>query len=165
VVEGEGEGCGVSFVFVGRPPSGNKNVGRGGALFRSEIQRLHAAAGGTVREGPCYGIVYYFVRGYDPSRDADADNVAKRLWDALEGSAYADDHVLRLRIAGVVEVGGPSKGAVHARELDLAPLDLPVAALLLSLAEGGAKRFLYVEVGPARASMFRFDLASEGRVL
>jgi hypothetical protein len=157
VVEGEGEGC-VSFVFVGRPPSGNKNVGRGGALFRSEIQRLHAAAGGTVREGPCYGIVYYFVRGYDPSRDADADNVAKRLWDALEGSAYADDHVLRLRIAGVVE-------AVHARELDLAPLDPPVAALLLSLAEGGAKRFLYVEVGPARASMFRFDLASEGRVL
>jgi hypothetical protein len=146
-----------------RPPSGNKNVGRSGAVFRDEIQRFHAAVGGTAREGPCYGIAYYFVRGYNPSRDADADKVAKRLWDALEGSACADDHILRLRIAGAVEAGEPSRGAVHARELDVTPLDAAMVALLLSLVEGEATRFLYVEVGPARAGMFRFNLASEER--
>jgi hypothetical protein len=154
------EGC-VSFVFVGRPPSGNKNVGRGGAVFRAQVQRLYAvAAGGTSREAPCYGIAYYFVRDYDPNRDADADNVAKRLWDALEGVAYRDDHVLRLRIAGVIELGFAPEPAIEAEELDLEPLDPTFAADLLRLIKSGTKRFLYVEVGSARASMFAFNLAS-----
>jgi hypothetical protein len=163
-VEGSGDeaGC-VSFVFVGRPPSGNKNVGSGGALARERMRELYRARGGPRWGPPCYGIAYYFVRGYDPRRDADADNVAKPLWDALEGVAYHDDHVLRLRIAGVVELGFAREPSIEALELDLEPLDPAFAADLLRLIESGAKRFLYVEIGPARASMFAFNLASARR--
>jgi hypothetical protein len=153
----------TSFVFVGRPPSGNKNVGRAGALAQEEMRRLYQAAGGTRRDHACYGIAYYFVRGYHPSRDADADNVAKRLWDALEGAAYADDHVLRLRIAGVIELGPASGGAIHADELDLTSLEPETAAALLRLIESGSRRFLYAEIGEARAGMFAFNLASGSR--
>ena len=127
------------------------------------MRRLYGEASALGWDQPCYGIAYYFVKGYHPSRDADANPAAKRLWDALEGIAYADDAVLRLRIAGIVELGPASDGAIHAEELDLTALVPASAERLLQLFQSNTRQFLYVEIGAARPAMFAFNLAGEGR--
>ena len=90
----------VAFVVEGRPPSSNKNVGASGLRYQQHVAQLYRAAGGTWSNEHRYGVVYYFLRRYRPSRDADVGNVTKRLWDALTGVGYADDEVVRLQLAG-----------------------------------------------------------------
>jgi hypothetical protein len=107
-----------------------------------------------------YGIVYYFVRGYRPSNDPDAGNVSKRVWDALEGVAYDDDQVVRLQIAGLLEIGQARSGGLAIEDIDLA--DVPSRALnqLLELINKRVPHILYVELGHIRPSLFMFNLAS-----
>jgi hypothetical protein len=107
-------------------------------------------------------VIYYFVRGYRPSNDPDAGNVSKRIWDALEGAAYDDDHVVRLQIAGLIEIGQTPSGDLAIEDIDLA--DVPSRALdqLLGLINEGVARILYVELGHIRPSLFMFNLAASG---
>lgn len=52
-------------------------------------------------EFPLYGKVYYFHR---ENTRLDADNLSKPVWDALEGLAYEDDSVIKLRHAGIIDL-------------------------------------------------------------
>jgi Endodeoxyribonuclease RusA len=126
------------------------------------MRELYLAAGGGFSEEHRYGIVYYFARGYRPARDADADNVSKRVWDALEGVAYKDDQVVRLRLSGVIEAGAAEDEAPSLQELDLSDAAAGGAKELLRLVAAQEAHILYVEVGTVRPSMFAFNLAARG---
>ena len=152
----------VSFVRPGRPPSANRNVGPRGARAGAELRALYEVAGGSVLDGHLYGIVYYFVRGYSPATDADADNISKRVWDALTGAAYRDDRMVRLRLAGVVEVGAAEGGAPALQELDLSDMSRETAGKLLELLGGEEKHILHVGLGLVQPHMFVFNLAARG---
>jgi hypothetical protein len=150
----------VAFVRAGRPPSANKNLGVAGRRLQQDLATLYREAGGVHSDTHRYGVVYYFVRGYRPSNDPDAGNVSKRIWDALEGVAYDDDHVVRLQIAGLIEIGQAPSGDLVVEDIDLA--DVPSRALnqLLGLIAEGVPHILYVELGPIRPSLFMFNLAA-----
>ncbi|MFW5658404.1 MAG: RusA family crossover junction endodeoxyribonuclease [Bacteroidota bacterium] len=47
-----------------------------------------------------HGTAYYFPPN-NGKQVGDADNIAKPLWDSLEGVLYKDDRILQLRTAGV----------------------------------------------------------------
>jgi hypothetical protein len=107
----------VAFVRAGRPPSANKNLGAAGRRIQQQLAGLFREAEGVYSDAHRYGIVYYFVRNYRPSNDPDAGNVSKRVWDALEGVAYNNDHVVRLQIAGLIEIGQAPSGEAPSRTL------------------------------------------------
>jgi hypothetical protein len=154
----------ISFLRAGRPPTANKSLRGGRRRARQELPELYRAAGGGAVEGHLYGIVYYFVSGYRPARDADADNVSKRVWDALEGVAFRDDEVVRLRVAGVIETGvAHSDDGPRLEQVDLSDLSPDVARALLSLVAREEAHILYVELGPLSGGMFLFNLASRGQ--
>jgi hypothetical protein len=142
------------------PPSSNKNLGAAGRRLQLELARLYGEAGGAYSDAHRYGIVYYIVRGYRASNDPDAGNVSKRIWDALEGVAYKDDHVVRLQIAGLLDIGQSQSGGVALEEVDLT--DVPSGAMerLLGLIAQGVRDILYVELGQLRPSLLRFNLAA-----
>jgi hypothetical protein len=152
----------VAFVRAGRPPSANKNLGVAGRRLQQDLANLYREAGGLHSNTHRYGVIYYFVRGYRPSNDPDAGNVSKRIWDALEGAAYDDDHVVRLQIAGLIEIGQAPSGDLAIEDIDLA--DVPSRALdqLLGLINEGVAHILYVELGHIRPSLFMFNLAASG---
>lgn len=148
----------VAFVRVGRPPSANKNLGTAGRRIQQELANLYREAEGAYSNAHRYGIIYYFVRNYRASNDADAGNVGKRVWDALEGVAYRDDHVVRMQVSGLIEIGQAPSGEVAFEDIDLT--DIPAGALnqLLGLIAEGVPHILYVELGDIRPSLFMFNL-------
>ncbi|MCP4351585.1 MAG: RusA family crossover junction endodeoxyribonuclease [Desulfobacterales bacterium] len=96
---------------------------------------------------PLYGKAYYFHR---ESTQLDADNMSKPIWDALEGLAYEDDSIIKLRHAGIVDL----------RETDLELFDLSsipdsVANSFLDMI-GSEKHILYIELGKLRNDMIVF---------
>jgi Endodeoxyribonuclease RusA len=154
------------FVCAGRPPTANKTVSGRGQTFLRAVMAAHHAAGGQPRDGLLYGIVYWLARAYDPHRHADADNMSKKVWDALRGQAYGDDKQVRLRIAGVIDLSPMSGGGgpgIEALSLSDAPAPVLDALESILAADGGAsdpfaEGALYVEVGPLTPEMFRFGL-------
>jgi hypothetical protein len=98
---------------------------------------------------PLYGLVYYFHR---VKTELDADNLSKPVWDSLVGAAYADDELIRLRIAGVYEV---TEMSMEALILDRMPS--PLAERLVQLLERH-NHVLYVEFGRLNESMYLFGL-------
>ncbi|MDM8521817.1 RusA family crossover junction endodeoxyribonuclease [Desulfococcaceae bacterium HSG8] len=96
---------------------------------------------------PLYGKAYYF---HKESTQLDADNMSKPIWDALEGLAYEDDSIIKLRHAGIVDL----------RETDLELFDLSsipdnVANSFLDMI-GSEKHILYIELGKLRNDMIVF---------
>jgi Endodeoxyribonuclease RusA len=154
---------GVAFVRAGRPPTANKNAGVRRIRFDEEMRAAYRRAGGLFSEQPCYGLVYYIKRGYDPARDADADNIAKPVWDALEGAAYPDDRAVKLRVAGLIEAGETPDGSPTMVDLDLTEVPKATADELFSLLfDRGEEHVLYIEIGPIERGMFRSWLSGAG---
>lgn len=149
------------FVRAGRPATANKGGGSRSPAFTADVQRLFLTAGGSRLDEPLYGIVYYVAQRYRPATDADADNVSKPVWDALEGVAYDDDKLVRLRIAGVIAPTSPS-GVVSSDELDLFDVPGGIADEVAGYFSAGEAHILYVEVGLLRPAMFRFGFDTEG---
>jgi len=89
-------------------------------------------------EGNLYGVVYYF---FIPDREGepDADNISKKIWDALNTIAYLDDKNIKLRIAGVFDLISES----------IETLKIPQSALddFLGMIDEGKEHILYVEIG------------------
>ena len=150
----------ISFVRPGKPPSANRPVGRYEFQALDDYRRLYQEAGGTHSDEHRYGLVYYFVRGYNPHIHADADNISKRIWDALEAIAYADDHLIRLRIAGVITMGPSTKGEAGTEEIDLTRMPKATLEEFFRLQNTGERQILYVELGPLTPKLFGFSLAS-----
>ena len=168
-------GSTTAFICTGRPPTWNKALTARGQKFLEDVSAGFWAAGGERRDGPLYGIIYWFVRGYNGDHDPDADNISKRVWDKLgESGAYNDDKQVRLRIAGIVNLS-PVAGAngVEVEVLDLSSAPPSVADAVETLifdddASGATSKrasgFVYLEIGRLRHDMLRFNLASAAPV-
>jgi len=152
----------VSFVRAGRPLSANKTKGKIGEKIAADLKGLYKAAGGGHWNGFRYGVVYYFVRDYKPHNDSDADNVSKPIWDALEGEAYDDDKVVRLRRAGVIEIGA-SNGAPSLDVIDVTEMPATASDRFFHLLEQEERHIVYVELGAVTPDMFTFNLANRQR--
>ena len=144
------------FLRPGRPASANKSVPE---KYKDDLRAAYHSAGGTLRSGSLYGIIYWFVRRYDPAIHPDADNISKPVWDALEGTAYDDDKSVRLRHAGIIDLG--SAGDVSLQSLDLTDIPADVLVDLSSLVTAGRDDFLYVELGVAQGSMLAFNMTAK----
>ncbi|MFP5512215.1 MAG: RusA family crossover junction endodeoxyribonuclease [Alphaproteobacteria bacterium] len=149
----------TAFVREGRPATANKTKGKAKQKMKDDMPALYRAAGGVLRSEPSYGVVYYFVSGYRPATDADADNLSKPVWDALTETAYQDDKLIRLRMSGVIEVGADPSGAPSYADINLSAMPEPAASRLTELLLGDARDILYVEIGPLNPRMFVFNLA------
>lgn len=152
----------VAFVVPGRPPTSNKAVGRYGERAKLEYSRRYIAAGGTNCDEFSYAAVYYFVPGYRPSNDADAGNVHKRVLDGLQGTAYEDDHVVRIITSGVIDYGPTANGPLRLEEIDLTRVPPSALADLLAAIASAKEHFLYVEIGPLRPAMMAFGIGDAG---
>lgn len=149
----------VAFLIAGRPPTANKTGGSRRPAFVRRVREGFVSAGGAVATQPCYGLVYYFVQGYRPSNDADADNISKPVWDALKGTAYDDDKIVRLRIAAVVDTGSEPGGPPALTDLGLSDMRPDLASHLVEMIGAGKRHILYVEIGRLDPRMLRFGLA------
>lgn len=145
------------FLRPGRPASANKSVPE---KYRNDLRAAYLKAGGVLRHGLVYGSVFWFVRRYDPAIHPDADNISKPVWDALEGVAYDNDKSVRLRWAGIVDLGG-APGDISFQSLDLTDLPPGVLVDLSTLVIAGRDDFLYVELGAASAAMLAFNMAAK----
>jgi Holliday junction resolvase RusA-like endonuclease len=76
-------------------------------------------------DGLLYGVVCWFVLGYRPGTDPDADNISKAVWDVLGDpkpndqagrrrlGAYADDKQVRWRLASIFDLNARRLGRRH----------------------------------------------------
>jgi hypothetical protein len=76
--------------------------------------------------------------------------------------AYEDEQVVRLQLSGIVDTGPIRAGEVAYEELDLTQVPREALARVLELLAAEEPRFLYVELGALRSSMFTFNLAGRG---
>lgn len=162
----------VGVICWGKPPSANKPPSASGKAFLLNLQAAYRAEGGPRFTGLLYGRVYWFIAGYQPALHPDADNLSKKIWDALglQGIAFADDAQVRLRTAAVVDVL-PAEDGLAATELLISAMPGKVAEALDALLDGPPAAatglgpgFAYVECGPLEAGMLWYAVAAaEGR--
>ena len=159
----------VALVCEGQPPTANNALRPAGEAFLGRVRGAFAATGAPLRRGPLCGAVYWFVRPYRRHVHPDADNLSKKVWDALEGLAYPDDKQVRLRIAAVIDLGAVGgTEALPLEELDLSGALEAVPVALGRLLAGPdtsgdpqTRNFTYIEFGPLGAGMVRFNLAAQ----
>lgn len=167
-----GAGAGQPLILVCRERPNAWNKGTTGdiyARFRKELVRAFDEAGRPRLDGLLYGIIYWFVRGYDGPRHPDADNISKPVWDMLSTrgkdtptnetrlGAYEDDKQVRLRVAGIIDLAPARLGpdAPEAEQFVLPSFPEEVALRFDEFIQDGASQhFTYVECGPLRPSMF-----------
>ena len=130
-----------------------------GVRYRQQLAALYREAGGIRSNEHRYGVIYYLARRYNPKTDADAGNIAKRIWDALEGTAYDDDEVVRLQLTGLIETGGTDTPGVNLAELDLTAAPEAALASLLEKVDSRSRDLLYIEIGLLEPAMYVFNLA------
>ena len=98
-------------------------------------------------EGELYGVVYYFV---NRKTDMDADNISKPIWDSLEGIAYADDKIIKMRYSGIYNLREIS-------EIDISNIpDVVFDDFMQSI--DNEDHILYIELGRYNHSMFKFNI-------
>jgi hypothetical protein len=143
----------LTLICEGGPPTGQKTLRPSGRAFLERVRNALDATGSARSDDLLYGIVYWFTRGYDPAREPDADNMSKKVWDddGLQGRAYRNDSQVRLRIAGIVDVGQPRDGDTLAA-IDVLDLPETPSALLDAVGEliaddAPTPGFTYIEVG------------------
>ncbi len=100
-------------------------------------------------------MVYYFVRDYDVDRHLDADNLSKKIWDALEGVLYEDDKAIRLRTAGIIETGDTPSG-LSLNDIDCDRMKDETYEALLSHINNREEHMLYVKIGLLKSDCFVF---------
>jgi Holliday junction resolvase RusA-like endonuclease len=120
-----------------RPPSANRGPN---AKFTAAVV---AAAGarfvGPLLRGPLYARIFWFHKY--KTTEGDADNIAKRLLDALKGVVYPDDHLITHCLAARID-------ATLDMEISQAGVDANVFQELLQLlGDPSVRDILYVEVG------------------
>ncbi len=138
-----------AFICLERPLSVNsKNTARFQQAVKVAYRNAYPEEDGLWED--IYGIAYYFHR---QRSTLDADNLSKPVWDALRGAGYADDNLLKLRLAGIVDLNNPELAGIDISSLPDA------AANELLRAMGEQNHVLYVEFGPLTKQMFRFGLS------
>lgn len=151
----------VAFVHRGKPAPAQKNRGPRGQALQAAVQEEYRRASSYQYEGPCYGLVIYVLGTYNPAVHADADGISKRIWDGLEGVAYEDDHIVRLRTNGILE-RQPGEGGLNFSDFDLTAIPDAAAEALIRAVGDGVEDFLYVQLCGLRATMFNAAAALSG---
>jgi len=154
----------VFLVCEGQPASYNNTTGKRRQAFHERLAAAHMRQGAPRLDGVLYGIVYWFTFGYAPDTQPDADNISKGVWDSLGMiGAYRDDKQIRLRIAGIYDVGPARPGEEVISGFDPSVLPLPVVsefeAFLNQRRRPAQTSLTYIEFGPLRQGMFAFNLA------
>ena len=120
----------VALAVAMRPPSVN---GSGKHRTRFAAMLRLACPAGTPAPGLLSGVVCWFVRGYNPNTDPDADNISKAVWDDLGGiGLYGDDRQIRVRVAAIVDLFNP--GGLALSQVDLRGLPRSIIESLDRLA-------------------------------
>ena len=119
--------------------------------YKAELARAFTRYHKTVGllEGELYGIVYYFV---NRKTDVDADNISKPIWDSLEGIAYADDKIIKMRYSGIYNLREISIG-----EIDISNIPDVVFDNFMEFIDN-EDHVLYIELGRFDRSMFKFNI-------
>lgn len=100
-----------------------------------------------------YGVVYYF---HKKNTGTDADNISKPLWDILKGIFFTDDHQIKLRIAGSIDISAGDFSII-----DFSNLRGEITAELIEAFET-KDHVVYVECGLLNNSMYKFNLEANG---
>jgi Holliday junction resolvase RusA-like endonuclease len=127
----------VAFHIHRKPLSTNAKLKAGFMRAVAEAARTHYT--GPLISASLYSRIVWFHK-YRTSQ-GDADNMAKRIHDALKEIVFADDRVITHTMAVRVDA---------TEEIEIVPdPDSPLAAdaLIQSLADPGVKDILYIELG------------------
>jgi hypothetical protein len=157
----------VFLVCNDRPPA-YKSVGKRHDAFRKRLEKVHKGQGTPRLDGLLYGIVYWFTFDYDLHRHPDADNISKGVWDSLGALGfYHDDKQVRLRVAGIYDLGSVRPGRTALEDFDLSALPLSVLSEFEAFLNQDPARppqpyLTYIEAGPLRRDIFAFNLAEVG---
>jgi Holliday junction resolvase RusA-like endonuclease len=127
----------VAFHLPRKPRSSNKNVNTRYAQAISDAARKQYV-GGLVSSA-LYSRIIWFHKYRSPQ--GDADNIAKRIHDALKDVVFGDDNVITHTIA--VRVDASEGVDVIADAGDPAG----AAALIQSISDPATRDVLYVEIG------------------
>lgn len=171
-------GLGVDVVLAceRKPPSTNNDVGKGREDFGHEIALRYREAGEPKLTGLLYGVVIWFVRGYRPGNEPDADNISKGIWDMLSApkqndapgrqrlGAFNDDKQVRLRTAGIFDLAPAEGDAPSLEQLDLTDVPPNVVQRLRDMVGGitDCRSLTYIRFGTLRGGMY--ELAPLGRL-
>lgn len=167
-------GTDVVLACERRPPSTNNDVGKGREDFGREIALRYRDIGEPKLDGWLYGIVIWFVRGYRPGNDPDADNISKGVWDMLSAlkqsdapsrqrlGASNDDKQVRRRVAGIFDLAPAEGDAPSLEQLNLTDVPPDVVQRLRDMVAGIAdcRSLTYIRFGALQGSMYK--LASLG---
>ena len=172
-----GPPAGVVLACERRPPSTNNTTGKGRDDFGAELEHRYEAVGRPKFGGEplLYGMVCWFVHGYRPGTDPDADNISKGIWDLLCApkradaagqrrlGAFQDDKQVRLRMAGIFDLASKETGAPLFEQLDLTGVPLHVIQRLGEMASGTAasRHLTYIRFGPLHGGMYKLTLPGE----
>ena len=141
-----------AFICSKRPRSVNAKKTE---TFKNFISQAYVDYCGTDDiTAPAYSRVYYFR---NVAHQLDADNLSKPVLDALQGIAYDDDSIVKLRHSGIVDL------TIE----DISGFDvsgIPDNVLPDFLEKIGTEdHVIYVEIGPLALNMYKFGLDSEER--
>ena len=168
---GEGDDA-VVLACPCRPPSVNNATGKGQGTFEASLAASWENAGRPRREGLLHGVVCWFTMRYRPGTNPDADNISKRVWDALSDpkpgdaagrcrlGAFADDKQVRVRVAGIFDLGSRDGGAPALSDLDLGNLPTEVVRQLESMADSAVvgqhldQHLTYIRFGRLSAAAY-----------
>lgn len=144
----------LSFLVKRKPKSYNswKKTKTSGQNYlnsiRTALSFYHSSF--TALTGELYGIAYYF---HNKPTQTDADNISKPIWDSLTSFLYVDDKQVKLRIAGIYDLG--SQGF---QLLDVTGVPGLVVADLVD-AVNNEDHFVYIECGNLSPDMYKFKLS------
>jgi len=96
-----------------------------------------------------YGAIYYFFK---ENVNVDVDNIGKPIWDALKNHLYDDDKLIKLSIAGSIDL---NKDWFSIIDFTGIPNDI-----LLDLLDAfdREKHIIYIECGALNPNLIRFNL-------
>ena len=108
-------------------------------------------------EGNLYGIVHFF---YTKSNGADADNISKKLWDALENKIYKNDKQIVMRTASYIHVDEGTLDTFFTNQFTSSDDLVRFSNSFEALKQGLINRVLYIECGYFNQQILKFNLQS-----
>jgi Holliday junction resolvase RusA-like endonuclease len=120
--------------------------------YERRLQEAARAQGASVLSKPLYARIIWFELRRE-REDVDADNIPKRILDALKGLVFEDDDAIVrcLAIKTLADASG---------EFEMNAVQIPSGRVLATLQEmlGTEPNVLYVEIGPVTDPTVIFGL-------
>jgi Holliday junction resolvase RusA-like endonuclease len=120
--------------------------------YERRLQEAARAQGASVLSKPLYARIIWFELRRE-REDVDADNIPKRILDALKGLVFEDDDAI-VRCLAIKTLADASS------EFEMNAVQIPSGRVLATLQEmlGTEPNVLYVEIGPVTDPTVIFGL-------